>query len=108
MALGINLANIAGSTVLRQARLGGTGELLQQLGQIGHEPGKARLAPVTALVHVECTVDFDLQRVPPAGRIAIMLGRIAPRIGRIIATAKPRAAKKRRATSRIAGAQAVP
>src|SRR5579883_1763573 len=58
-----------------KAGLGDLGQALDQRGKRRGDVVKARAAHKPALVHIERAVDLDLQRMPVALRLAVMLGR---------------------------------
>src|SRR6516165_8145757 len=64
-----------------QASLGGQAQSLDQLAHLRRELRKAWAAPVIALIHVEPTIDLDLQRMAAPSRIAVMVGSEASGIG---------------------------
>src|SRR5437870_5301180 len=54
-------------------------------GDVGGDPRKIRAALAAALVHVDCAIELDLDRMQRAAGIAVMLGDEAARIGLVAA-----------------------
>src|SRR6516162_1107151 len=68
---------------LLQALLRYPAQPVNKLGQVLHQPREMRFPLVVPFVHVERTVDFDLQRVTVHARTPVMTGREPAGIGRV-------------------------